>query len=127
MCAGIGSSGTLAEVFRGYKGDKKAPQLIGDEEVVRDTPLPPLKGSFFKFAGGKGFQRPFELATLRLRNMTEVLSNWNTYVPNSAYLTQRGATFLFDSNGNLIYEHRDRGILGFAENMSKPLYFLFDE
>ncbi len=22
-----------------------------------------------------------ELATLRLRNMTEVLSNWNTYVP----------------------------------------------
>ncbi len=127
MCAGIGSRGTLVEVFRGYKGDKKAPQLIDDREVVRDTPLPPIKGSFFKFAGGKGFQRPFELATLRLRNMTEVLSNWNTYVPDSAYLTQRGATFLFDSNGNLIYEHRDRGILGFAENMSKPLYFLLDE
>ncbi|MGB6300036.1 MAG: peroxiredoxin-like family protein [Rivularia sp. (in: cyanobacteria)] len=126
MCAGIGSPGTLAEVFRGYKGDKKAPQLIGDEEVVRDTPLPNIKGSFFKTAGGKGFQRPFELATLRLRNMTEVLSNWNTYVPDSAYLTQRGATFLFDPNGNLIYEHRDKGILGFAENMSNPLSFLLN-
>ena len=124
MCAGIGSPGTLKEVFRGYKGDKKAPQLIADEEVVRGTPLPPMKGSFFKAAGGKGFQRPFELATLRLRNMTEVLSNWNIYVPDSSYLTQRGGTFLFDSQGQLIYEHRDRGILGFAENMSNPLSFL---
>lgn len=124
MCAGIGSPGTLREVFRGYTGDKQAPQLINDEEVIQDTPLPPMKGSFFKFAGGKGFQRPFELATLRLQNMTEVLSNWNTYVPDSAYLTQRGATFLFDSQGNLIYEHRDKGILGFAENKSNPLSFL---
>ncbi|RUT00454.1 hypothetical protein DSM106972_075820 [Dulcicalothrix desertica PCC 7102] len=124
MCAGIGSPGTLKEVFRGYKGDRKAPQLIADEEVVKNTPLPPIKGSFFKAAGGKGFQRPFELATLRLRNMTEVLSNWNTYVPDSSYLTQRGGTFLFDPQGKLIYEHRDRGILGFAENMSNPLSFL---
>ncbi len=124
MCAGIGSPGTLKEVFRGYKGDKQAPQLIADEEVVKDTPLPPIKGSFFATAGGKDFQRPFELATLRLRNMTEVLSNWNTYVPDSSYLTQRGGTFLFDAQGELIYQHRDRGILGFAENMSNPLSFL---
>lgn len=127
MCAGIGSPGTLAEVFRGYKGDRKAPQLIADDEVVRARPLPPMKGSFFKLAGGSGFQRPFELATLRLRNMTEVLSNYSTYVPQSAYLTQRGGTFLFDSEGNLLYEHRDRGILGFAENMSRPLSFLQQE
>ncbi|WP_193200993.1 peroxiredoxin-like family protein [Nostoc sp. MG11] len=125
MCAGIRSPGTLKEVFRGYKGDKKAPQLIADEEVIKGTPLPPIKGSFFKAAGGKGFQRPFELATLRLRNMTEVLRNWNIYVPDSSYLTQRGGTFLFDSQGQLIYEHRDRGILGFAENMSNPLSFLY--
>ncbi len=124
MCAGIGSPGTLKEVFRGYKGDKKAPQLIDDQEVIRGTPLPAIKGSFFNFAGGKGFQRPFELATLRLRNMTEVLSNWNTYVPDASYLTQRGGTFLFDAQGKLIYEHRDTGILGFAENMSNPLSFL---
>ncbi len=124
MCAGIGSPGTLSEVFRGYTGDRDAPQLIDDEEVVKSTPLPAIKGSFFNLAGGKGFQRPFELATLRLRNMSEVLSNWKTYVPNSAHLTQRGATFLFDGEANLLYEHRDRGILGFAENMSYPLSFL---
>lgn len=124
MCAGIGSPGTLKEVFRGYKGDRNSPQLIADEEVVKTTPLPPIKGSFFDIAGGKGFQRPFELATLRLRNMTEVLVNWNTYVPDVSYITQRGATFLFDSQGKLLYEHRDRGILGFAENMSNPLSFL---
>jgi hypothetical protein len=125
MCAGIGSPGTLAEVFRGYRGDRTAPQLIEDEEMVKATPLPAFKGSFFKLAGGTGFQRPFELATLRLRNMTEVLSHWKTYVPNATYLTQRGGTFLFDRAGNLLYEHRDRGILGFAANMSDPLSFLF--
>ena len=124
MCAGIGSPGTLAEVFRGYRGDRNAPQLIGNEEVVKAKPLPPLKGSFFQFAGGSGYQRPFELATLRLRNMVEVLSHWQTYVPNPAYMTQRGATFLFDADGKLLYEHRDRGILGFAANMSRPLSFL---
>ncbi len=127
MCAGIGSPGTLAEVFRGYRGDRKAPQLIADEETVEAKPLPPLQGSFFNLAGGKGFQRPFELATLRLRNMTEVLSNWKTYVPDASYMTQRGGTFLFDAQGTLLYEHRDRGILGFAANMSNPLSFLNDE
>ncbi len=124
MCAGIGSPGTLKEVLRGYTGNKQAPQLIADEETIHAKPLPPLKGSFFKMAGGGGFQRPFELATLRLRNMTEVLSNWSTYVPDSVYLTQRGGTFLFDGEGNLLYQYRDRNILGFAENMTNPLSFL---
>jgi hypothetical protein len=125
MCAGIASPGTLAEVFRGYRGDRQAPQLIDEQEMIKAAPLPAFKGSFFKMAGGTGFQRPFELATLRLRNMTEVLGNWKTYVPDAAYMTQRGGTFLFDGRGNLLYEHRDRGILGFAENMSRPLSFLF--
>jgi hypothetical protein len=124
MCAGIGSPGTLAEVFRGYRGDRQAPQLIADDEVVQAAPLPPLRGAFFKWAGGRGFQRPFELATLRLRNMTEVLSHWRTYVPDATYLTQRGATFLFEAGGELLYEHCDRNILGFAANMSQPLSFL---
>lgn len=127
MCAGVGSPGTLAEVFRGYKGDRNAPQLIADHEVVKAAPLPAFKGSFFNLAGGKGFQRPFELATLRLQNMVEVLGNWKTYVPDSTYLTQRGGTFLFDRNSDLLYEHRDQGILGFAENMSDPLSFLMAE
>lgn len=137
MCAGIGSPGTLAEVFRGYRGDRRAPQLIADDETIVAKPLPAIEGSFFQLAGGSGFQRPFELATLRLRNMAEVLGRWKTYVPDPAYMTQRGATFLFDRVGSpstnlvdrdadraLLYEHRDRGILGFAEYPSDPLSFL---
>ncbi|MEM9536790.1 MAG: AhpC/TSA family protein, partial [Cyanobacteria bacterium P01_E01_bin.45] len=126
MCAGIGSPGTLKEVFRGYLGDRRAPQLIADLETVKAVPLPPIKGSFFRFAGGRGFQRPFELATLRLRNMTEVLGNWSTYVPDATYITQRGATFLFSSNGELLFEHRDRNLLGFSPHMAQPLSFLGD-
>ncbi len=124
MCMGIGSPGTLKEVFRGYTGDKQAPQLIADDETVKAAPLPALKGEVFNAAGGKGFQRPFELATLRLRNMAEVLGSWKTYVPDAAYLTQRGATFLLDTEGQIAYEWRDHNILGFAENMSNPLAFL---
>lgn len=124
MCAGIGSPGTLKEVFRGYKGDKSAPQLFGDEETINAPPLPELKGKFFETAGGKGFQRPLELATLRLRNMGEVLGNWSTYVPDASLMTQRGGTFLFDAQGELLYKHLDKNILGFAENMSRPLSFL---
>ncbi len=124
MCAGIGSPGTLREVLRGYTGDRSAPQLIAADETVRARLLPPIQGSFFDVAGGSGFQRPFELATLRLRNMTEVLGNWQTYVPDPSYLTQRGGTFLFTADRELVYEHRDRGILGFAANMSQPLAFL---
>jgi AhpC/TSA antioxidant enzyme len=126
MCAGIGSPGTLAEVFRGYVGDRTAPQLIADDEVVQASPLPPFKGEMFKRAGGSGFQRPFELATLRLRNMAEVLTHWGTYVPDAAYLTQRGGTFLFAATGELLYQYRDRGILGFAAAMNCPLVFLED-
>ncbi|MEM7793142.1 MAG: peroxiredoxin-like family protein [Cyanobacteria bacterium P01_C01_bin.118] len=123
MCAGIGSPGTLAEVFRGYLGDRSAPQLIDDDEVVQATPLPPIKGEFFKRAGGKGFQRPFELATLRLQNMAEVLGKWTTYVPDVSHITQRGATYVID-HGEVVYGHCDRNILGFATNMSRPLSFL---
>jgi len=31
---------------------------------------------------------------------------------------------LFNARGDLIYEHRDRAILGFAADMSNPLRFL---
>ena len=78
----------------------------------------------FTVNAGKNYQRPFELATLRLQNMVEVLNNWRTYVPDDRYITQRGGTFLFNNPGKLIYEHRDLGILGFAKDMSNPLSFL---
>ena len=110
MCAGIGSPGTLAEVLRGYTGDRSAPQRL-------TTPL-------FRLAGGEGFQRPFELASVRLNNMVEVLGRWRTYVPCDDYITQRGGTFLLDADDSILYVHRDRGILGFSETMANPLQFL---
>ncbi len=60
-----------------------------------------------------------------MRNMAEVLGNWQAYVPDASYMTQRGGTFLVDAQDKLIYEHIDRGILGFAANPSYPLSFLF--
>ena len=111
MCAGIGSPGTLAEVLRGYTGDRSAPARFHDSFL-------------FRLAGGSGFQRPFELATVRLRNMKEVLLNWSLYVPNNAFITQRGGTFLLDEDDSILYVHRDQGILGFSETMNQPLAFL---
>jgi hypothetical protein len=109
MCAGVGSPGTLAEVLRGYTGDRAAPQrLVG----------PPFN------LLGQGYQRPFELATVRLRNMQEVLGRWRIYVPRDDFITQRGGTFLLDADDSLLYSHRDRGILGFSVTMAEPLRFL---
>ncbi len=124
MCAGLGSPGTLAEVVRGYTGDRSAPQRIADDETIQAGPLPPIKGSFFAWAGGSGFQRPFELASVRLRNMAEVLGHWRTYVPRDDFLTQRGGTFLLEADDTLLYSHRDPGILGFSATMARPLSFL---
>ena len=110
MCAGIGSPGTLAEVVRGYTGDRSAPSRL-------DWPL-------FNLAGSSEVLRPFELATMRLQNMLEVLGRWRTYVPCDAYLTQRGGSFLVEADNSLAYAHRDRGILGFSATMARPLQFL---
>jgi hypothetical protein len=109
MCAGVGSPGTLAEVLRGYSGDRQAP--------------PRLQLPLFDLVG-RGYQRPFELATVRLQNMVEVLGRWRTYVPTDAYLTQRGGTYVLEADDTLLYSHRDAGILGFSSTMAQPLSFL---
>ena len=109
MCAGIGSPGTLGEVLRGYSGDRTAAERLAS----------PLFASL-----GRGYQRPFELATVRLQNMLEVLGHWRTYVPRDDFITQRGATYLLDDDDTLLYSYRDRGILGFSATMAEPLRFL---
>lgn len=76
------------------------------------------------YVGSRGFQRPFELATVRLGNMAEVLGHWRTYVPHDRALTQRGGTYLLDRDDTLLYAHRDPGILGFSATMARPLAFL---
>ena len=110
MCAGIGSPGTLKEVLRGYIGDRSAQSRIHN--------------SLFNLIGGDEFLRPFELATVRLQNMIEVISHWNIYVPNHQWLCQRGATFFLNSENDVIYSYFEIGILGFSETMAEPLSFL---
>ena len=123
MCAGIGSPGTLAEVLRGYSGDRTAPERLGADQVVQLGNLPPISGALFDRLG-QGHLRPFELATVRLQNMVEVLSHWRTYVPRDDFISQRGGTYLLAEDDTLLYSHRDRGILGFSATMAKPLSFL---
>ena len=73
---------------------------------------------------GGGRHLPFWIASIRLRNMTEVLSHWGTYVPDERWMTQRGATFLISSDGSLLYSWKDPGLLGFSASMAEPLKFL---
>ena len=73
---------------------------------------------------GGGRYLPFWIASIRLRNMIEVLSHWGIYVPDERWMTQRGATFLISSDGSLLYSWKDPGLLGFSASMAEPLQFL---
>ena len=124
MCAGINSRGTIKEVLRGYLGDKNAKSLFLFDEDINLGPYSFFKGGMFEIFSKKQNLRPFELATRRLINMIEILSNWNTYVPNSKFLTQRGATILLSENDEILYEFFSESLLGYSRKMSDPLSFL---
>lgn len=136
MCAGIGAPGTLREIIRGYLGDTAAPERFRQEDIVKVKDLieigpgvgpvrvGPVQYTQW-FADERGYQRPVELATVRLKNMVEVLENWDAYVSDPKLVSQRGGTFLFDKeSGNILYEYRHRGVLTYSETMSRPLTFL---
>ncbi|EED94095.1 hypothetical protein THAPSDRAFT_261637, partial [Thalassiosira pseudonana CCMP1335] len=124
MCAGIGAPGTLREILRGYFGDKKAPERFRDDDVVKAGFITIGPGVGPWFADEKGYQRPVELATIRLKNMVEVLTKWDQYVRNPLVITQRGATFLFDEEGNELYSYKTPGVLTYSDTMARPLTFL---
>lgn len=142
MCAGIAAPDTLPEIFRGYVGDKKSPERIKSTEIVTvgETNDPFIKitgttdvklGPFNYQQAWKeesGYQRPLELATVRLRIMVEVLSNFGEYVPDQRHLDLRGATYLFRKEEkqqvSLVYEHIDTGVLSYSKTMGRPLSFL---
>ena len=98
MLAGVGSPGTIQEVLRGYIGDRDSKQIF------ENSPFDIL---------GKGYQRPFELATLRLSNMIGILPNWSDLVSDEKLLTQQGGTMVFEGE-NLIHLQKDDGILKYA-------------
>ncbi|KAG2431344.1 hypothetical protein HYH02_013334 [Chlamydomonas schloesseri] len=101
MLAGVGSPGTIQEVLRGYVGDNSAPPVF-------DSPTP------FDILGS-GYQRPFELATLRLFNMMGILPKWQELCPpDTSLLTQQGGALVF-SGTSVVYKHVDSGILRYTE------------
>ena len=124
MCAGINSKGTINEVLRGYLGDKNSKRLFSDDEHIKIGPFPLFKGKMFRVFSKNEILRPFELATRRLINMIEILYNWNEYVPDSSFLTQRGATILIDENDKILYRFNSKSLLGYSEKMSSPLSFI---
>eukprot|EP00804_Cyclotella_cryptica_P010242 CCRYP_016731-RA/>CCRYP_016731-RA protein AED:0.12 eAED:-0.01 QI:0/-1/0/1/-1/1/1/0/520 len=134
MCAGIGSKGTLSEILRGYLGDSTAPERFREDDVVKagfitigpgvgNVKIGPLQYTQW-FADERGYQRPVELATVRLKNMVEVLTKWDTYVSNPLAIAQRGGTYLFDEEGNELYCHKSTGVLTYSQTMGRPLSFL---
>ncbi|MEW5308289.1 MAG: hypothetical protein WDW38_000259 [Sanguina aurantia] len=101
MLAGIGSPGTFQEVIRGYIGDRSSKPVFDQA-----TPFDVL---------GTGYQRPFELATLRLFNMVGILPKWSSLSPaKESLLTQQGGTIAFQ-DANLLFRHDDSGILKYTD------------
>jgi hypothetical protein len=53
------------------------------------------------------YQRPFEIATLRLSNMTEILQNWKALAPaDDQLLVQRGGSLVLQ-DGQTVFRHDD--------------------
>ena len=124
MLSGINSKNTIKEVLRGYTGDTKALQIYDDKDNINLFNIFRFSGNLFKNTYGSGYQRPFELATFRLNNMIEIISNWNDYILEVNYLPQRGATFILDKEDNIVYEYFSKEILSYSNNMSIPLDFI---
>jgi len=126
MLSGINSFNTIKEVVRGYTGDHKAKQIYSDNDKIDILKLINFSGDSFKQIFGDGYLRPFELATFRLNNMSEIIQNWGDYILDAKYLPQRGATFLLNDKNQVIYKFFSRDVLGYSSNMRDPLEFLYD-
>jgi len=124
MLMGIGSSKTLIEVIRGYTGDKSSNQIYSDCDQINLFNFFKFSGKLFGKSFGKGYLRPFELATFRLNNMIEIFKNWKDYMIDTKYLPQRSCTFVVDQNNDVIFKYFSKDILNYSKNMKSPLDFL---
>jgi len=126
MLMGIGSPKTIIEVLRGYTGDKGSKQIYHDNDQINLFNFFKFSGKLFARPFGKGYLRPFELATFRLKNMLEIFKNWEDYMTNNKYLTQRSCTFIMDQDNNIKYKYFSKDILNYSKNMKSPLDFLIE-
>ena len=126
MLSGVNSFKTIREVIRGYTGDLKANQIYSEFDNIDILKFIKFSGKSFKKFFGDGYLRPFELATFRLNNMSEIIQNWGDYILNEKYLPQRGASFLLNNKNQVIYKFFSSDVLGYSSNMRDPLGFLSD-
>ena len=126
MLSGVNSLKTIKEVFRGYTGDGNAKPIYSELDKIDVLKFLKFSGSSFNNVFGDGYLRPFELATFRLNNMSEIIQNWKDYIINEKYLPQRGATFLLNDENQVIYNFFSNDVLGYSFNMRDPLGFLSD-
>ena len=124
MLMGIGSSKTLIEVIRGYTGDKASNQIYDDCDQINLFNIFKFSGKLFERPFGKGYLRPFELATFRLNNMIEIFNNWEDYMIDTKYLPQRSCTFIINHDNDVLYNYFSKDILNYSKNMKSPLDFL---
>uniref|UniRef100_A0A0G4GHR6 Uncharacterized protein n=1 Tax=Chromera velia CCMP2878 TaxID=1169474 RepID=A0A0G4GHR6_9ALVE len=109
MLLGIGSPGTIPAVLKGYFGSK---EQRADWATVC---LRLVDGKRFDVLGER-YQRPFEVATVRLQNMMAVLDRWQDLAPSDDNLIiQQGGTLAFDEKGAQLFRYDDKGILVYAE------------
>ena len=126
MLSGIKSPGTIKEVIRGYTGDRKSSQIFSEIEDINLSKFIKFSGGSFKNAFGDGYLRPFELATFRLKNMIEIIQNWNAYILDEKFLPQRNASFILNKKNEILYEYISKNVLGYSPEMRDPLKFLSD-
>jgi len=124
MLSGISSPNTLKEVLRGYTGDMSGNQIYNSHDEINLFNLFKFSGKLFDKSFGGNYLRPFELATFRLNNMIEIIQNWNDYILDTKYLTQRVSTFILNDQNEIIYKYNSKAILNYSEKMNKPIDFL---
>ena len=124
MLSGIGSPNTLKEVLRGYTGDINSNQIYNSHDQINIFNLFKFSGKAFDKTFGGNYLRPFELATFRLKNMIEIIQNWNDYILDTEFLTQRVSTFLINDQNEIIYKYISTDILNYSEKMNRPIDFL---
>ena len=124
MLSGVNSLKTIKEVIRGYTGDRTSKQIFSELDQINLLNFLKFSGNSFKFAFGDGYLRPFELATFRLKNMIEIIQNWEDYIFNDKFLPQRGASFILNNQNQVIYKYLSHDVLGYSPKMNNPLGFI---
>ncbi|KAA8494506.1 hypothetical protein FVE85_2747 [Porphyridium purpureum] len=111
MLAGIGSPGTLRRVLGGYIGSRDRSIEKWSKGAIKF-----LDANMFDVLGSQ-YQRPFELATVRLQNMIDIIPRWFELSPEKQELIVRqGATLVLDAaEERVLYAYRDTGILVYAD------------